>query len=224
MRKDGIVAMIPVKGDSERVPKKNIRPFADTTLIELKIKQTKESGAFDEIVVSSEDGKILELASKMGVSIHERDPKYSTSDVPMSDVYSYLAESVQWSDIAWVNVTNPLIGEDAYQEAVKQYRSMPSEKDSLISVCELKEYVFHNEKPVNFEPYPWPRSQDLKGLAIPTFAISILKTTDLIERGTLIGENPFFFFMDPLDSTDIDYMHDFWLCELIYQKRKSGEL
>ncbi|MDC1174973.1 hypothetical protein OAT67_06245 [Bacteriovoracaceae bacterium] len=219
--KKGIVAIIPVKGNSDRVPKKNIRKFHNTSLIELKISQLLEANCFNEIVVSSEDESILQIAKDMGVTAHQRDPKYSTSDVPMSDVYSYLASEVDYENVAWVNVTNPLAEAEVYQNAVKAFYDMPSDKDGLMSVFEIKEYVFYNEKPVNFEPYPWPRSQDLKGLCAPSFVINILKREDLERRGTLVGENPFFYYIDPVTSSDIDYIEDFEFCEMMYKKKHS---
>lgn len=218
MKTDKIIAIIPVKGNSDRVPKKNIRKFHNTSLIELKIKQLLEADCFDEIMVSSEDSEILNLAENLGVRTHKRDPKYSTSDVPMSDVYSYLASEVDHEHVAWVNVTNPLSESDVYQKAVAAYREMPNDKDGLMSVYEIKEYLFYNEKPVNFEPYPWPRSQDLTGVCAPSFVINILKREDLERRGTLVGEKPYFYYIDPILSTDIDYMSDFEFCEMMYKK------
>ncbi len=217
--KKGIVAIIPVKGNSERVPQKNIRKFHDTSLLELKIKQIKLAKGFSQVVVSSEDDEVLKIASKHGVSAHKRDPYYSTGSVPMSEVYSHLASVVEYDTIAWINVTNPLVGTNIYEDAIATYNSLELNKyDCLMSVYELKEYVFYNEKPVNFKPYPWPRSQDLKGLSVPSFAINIVKSSDLKERGTLVGNSPYFFYIDPTLSTDIDEQVDFEFCEFLYKK------
>ena len=108
MKKIEIVGIIPVKANSERVKKKNLRKFGNTNLFELKLNQLKKTKNFKKFVVSSEDKKILEIANKKGFSIHERDSYYSTSKVPMSEVYSYIASSVEEEHVAWINVTNPL--------------------------------------------------------------------------------------------------------------------
>lgn len=214
-----IQAIIPVKGNSERVPKKNIRPFHNTSLLELKINQLKKTECFSDILVSSESTEIIEIAKNLGVSTHLRDPYFSTSHVPMSEVYSHLASISQFEHIAWVNVTNPLFTKELYHQAVQTYNSLDEGKyDCLMSVYELKEYVFYNEKPVNFSPFPWPRSQDLKGLSVPSFAINILKAVDLEKRGTLVGEKPFFFYADKTLSHDIDVQNDFDFCEYLYKK------
>ena len=217
--KSGIVAIIPVKGDSERVPKKNMRKFCGTSLLEVKINQLKAVKGFDQILVSSENDDVLRLANSLGVSTHKRDSYYSTSSVPMSEVYSHLADIAQYDTVAWVNVTNPLVNSEVYDEAIAKYHKLSKKKyDCLMSVYELKEYVFYNEKPVNFEPYPWPRSQDLKGLSVPSFAINIMSREDLKSNGTLVGKSPYFFYIDPLLSTDIDVQSDFDFCEMMFSR------
>ena len=88
--KKEITALIAVKGSSERVKNKNRRPFHNTNLLDLKLSQLKEVNSFYKIIVSSEDKKILSIAKKKGFRTHLRDPYYSTSSVPMSEVYSYI--------------------------------------------------------------------------------------------------------------------------------------
>ena len=124
-----IVGLIPVKGNSERVLMKNLRKFGDSSLFELKLSQLSKATGFDEIIVSSEDDVILSIAKENGFGIHERDPKYSTSDIPMSDVYSYIASEIQGESIAWINVTNPLAGSDCYSKAAEIYRKMDESYD-----------------------------------------------------------------------------------------------
>ena len=82
----------------------------------LKLNQLKKTKNFKYIVVSSEDKRILDKAKKKGFQTHLRDPYYSTSNVPMSEVYSYLG-SVTAEYVAWINVTNPLAGSKIYDDA-----------------------------------------------------------------------------------------------------------
>ena len=212
-----IVAVIPVKGQSERVLAKNIRPFGDTTLYELKLKQLRDIDGFADKIVSSENDEILEIADRYGFSTHHRDPKYSTSDVPMSDVYSYIAGEVHGEYIAWVSVTNPLAQPSVYERALKEFNQLTDEYDCLLSVYELKEYILYDGKPLNFPPAPWPKSQDLRGTLAMSFIINILKRNDMIEWGSTVGSSPYFFVCDHVESSDVDYQHDFDFCELLYK-------
>ncbi|MDD4957112.1 MAG: hypothetical protein PHH49_07740 [Candidatus Omnitrophica bacterium] len=218
MNKD-ITAVVPVKGASERVKGKNIRPFHDTNLFELKLDQLKGVKGFDRIIVSSESEGILETARKKGFGTHARDPRYSTSDVPMSDVYSYIASEVPGEHIAWVNVTNPLAGTDVYEKAASLYRDMGKEHDCLLSVYEVKDYIFYKGEPVNFKPSPWPKSQDLEGMYALPFVVNILRREDMVRWGSCVGEKPYFYVLDRLTAMDVDWQEDFDFCEMIYKKR-----
>lgn len=220
MRKK-MVALVAAKGSSERVPRKNIRPFHDTNLLELKLNQLKGVKNLSKIIVSSEDKEVLNIARKMNVDIHVRDPKYSTSDIPMSEVYSYLASEMKEDIIIWVPVTNPLAGSGIYEEAIKVYNSEvygSTKYDCLLSVCEVKNYLFYNGKPVNFKPNPWPRSQDLKGVCAISFLINILKREDMVKWGSCVGTKPYFYLLDPVISTDVDFQWNFDFCEMMYKK------
>ena len=218
-KKKEIVGVIPVKGESERIKNKNLRSFSDTNLFELKLSQLKGVVGFSDMIVSSEDPAILEMAQKSGCSVHERDPKYSTSEVPMSEVYSTIASEVHGEHIAWINVTNPLAVGDIYTEAIRQYQNMPDEHDCLLSVYELQDNIIYKSKPLNFRRYPWPRSQDLEPVLVMSFVINILQRKDLIRWGSCVGEFPYFFIRDPVESWDIDFQLDFDFCQMIYEKR-----
>ncbi len=218
-KKLDIVGIIPVKANSERVKKKNLRKFGDTNLFELKLNQLSKTKNFKKLVVSSEDQTILEIADKKGFSTHLRDPYYSTSTVPMSEVYSYIGSSIDAEHIAWINVTNPLAEEKIYDEAIKLYRNNYENYDCLLSATEVKENFFYKKKPLNFPRSPWPRSQDLEPLISLPFVINILKKNDLVKWGSCVGKNPFFYFLDSLIAKDIDNPTDFEFCETMYKKK-----
>ncbi len=220
--KDTIVGLIPVKGSSDRVKQKNLRSFCNTSLLELKLNQLKDVKGFNDIIVSSEDEEVLKVAESKGFSLHVRDPKYSTSEIPMSEVYTFIASEIHGDNIAWINVTNPLAETQIYEEACNLYHKMESKYDCLLSSVALQENVFFNGQPVNFKPYPWPRSQDLKGLNSLTFVINILKRSDMIEWGSCVGNTPYFYDLDKVDSWDIDDQADFDFCEFVYSQRLKG--
>lgn len=219
-----IVGLIPVKGSSERVKAKNIRKFHDTSLYELKLKQLSETNGFDRIIVSSEDEQILETATANGFDIHKRDPKYSTSEIPMSDVYSYIASEITGEHIAWINVTNPLAESKIYDDAVKKYRKLDLDQyDCLLSASEVQEYLFHKGNHLNFQPNPWPKSQDLSDVYALSFVINILKRKDMVKWGSCVGEKPYLYVLDRVDSWDVDFQEDFDFCEMMYRNRSLLE-
>tara|TARA_B100001057_G_C22750836_1_gene911734 strand:+ start:724 stop:1392 length:669 start_codon:yes stop_codon:yes gene_type:complete len=216
-----IIGVIPVKKNSERVKGKNLRKFSDTNLFELKLEQLRKTKFFDDFYVSSESEEILKKANSKGYKTHLRDPYFSTSKVPMSEVYKYVASAIEADHIAWINVTNPLVDHKIYDEAAKIYQKINFKKyDCLLSAIKNRENYFYKGKPINFKRSPWPRSQDLEPLISLPFAISIMKRSNLIKWKSCVGKNPKFFFLDPVIATDIDEMHNFKFAEFIYNLKK----
>ncbi len=214
-----IIAVVPVKGSSERVKNKNLRPFHNTNLYELKLMHLGKVSGFAKVIVSSENRQILDIAKDSGFGVHVRDPKYSTSFIPMSEVYSYIASEIEGEHIAWVNVTNPLAETEVYERAIEEYNTMDPQFDCLLSVYEVKNYLFHNGKPVNFKPNPWLKSQDLSGVCEMSFVINISRRKDMVKWGSCVGNNPYFFYLDRVTSADVDFQEDFDFCEMIYKQR-----
>lgn len=218
-----ITGIIPVKENSDRVENKNIRNFAGTNLLKLKLNQLKKTKKFHKFIVSSESKKILHYAKKLGYEIHERDPYYSTSKVPMSEVYSYIASEVKADYVAWINVTNPLVESKIYDKAVETFKKIHKKYDCLLSAKQNKENFFFKKKPINFKPYPWPRSQDLEPVISLPFVINILSRKNLEKWGSCVGKKPYFYFIDAVTSTDIDEQHNFDFCEMIYKQIKKSK-
>jgi len=224
MKKIEIEGIIPVKTFSERVRNKNLRKFDNTNLYKLKLKQLSKTKEFKNFIISSEDNKVLDIASKYGFKTHLRDKYYSTSSVSMSEVYSNLAKQVSTEYVAWINVTNPLVNHKIYDEAVNIFKKNNKNYDCLLSAIENKENFFFKEKPINFKRSPWPRSQDLKPLISLPFVINILKKKDLIKWGSCVGRKPYFYILNSLIATDIDNQQNFDFCEFIYKDHKKYKI
>ena len=221
-----ITAIVPVKAQSERLEAKNLKLFNGVPLYVHKLKQM--AGIFDKVVVSSEDYGIVDLAIQMGFEAHVRDPKYSAPDIPMPEVYKYITSDVTGDDIAWVNVTNPLVDHDILWCAVDDWKNTRLGKkdkmcdfDCLLSVYNLQKYVFWKGQPVNWIPSEHPRSQALGGLLAMSFAMNIRSRADIIRDGCMVGLKPYFFILDEITSTKIDYQWQFDLCEAEWKKRQS---
>ena len=104
-----ITAIIPVRKGSVRVKNKNLKPFADTNLLEIKIKQLKQINFIDKIVVSSDCDKMLKIAVDYGVDIHRRDTYFASAKADNSEYFHNLAESIQGEYLMYSPVTCPLI-------------------------------------------------------------------------------------------------------------------
>ena len=213
-----IAALIAARSGSVRVQNKNIRPFVGSTLLEVKIEQLKRISNIDEIVVNSNDNEILAIAEKHGAKIVRRDPYYASNSVSMSDVYRNMAENMDCDVIVYANCTNPLIKDETIYDIVDFFKKNMDTYDSVNSAHLLKEFMFKDNLPINYDLRHQPRSQDLPDISALNFAVNVLKKETMIECKNVVGYKPYLFNIDQVEATDIDNPIDFFIAETIYDK------
>ena len=219
--KNSITALIAVRSGSVRVKNKNLKKFAESNLLELKIKQLKDVTGLSEIVVNSNCEEMLEIAKKYNVKAIKRDDYFASDSVSMSEVYENMARKIKTKYIIYVNCTNPLVKTETYKNAISDFFHNLSKYDSLVSCHNIKEFLYLDGKALNYDPQNQPRSQDLPNIVALNFAISIISTKDMIENKNIIGQSPFFYKLDEVESIDIDTPLDFFIAEKIYKKVNS---
>lgn len=216
-----IKALVAVRSGSQRVVNKNIRPFAGSSLLEIKLNQLKRISNIDGIVVNSNDDKMLEIASNMGCEVVKRDEYYASNQVSMSEVYRNMAENVNADVIAYINATNPLLNDKTIVQAIENYKKNISQYDSLNSAHLIKEFLFKENLPINYDLRHQPRSQNLPDISALNFAINIISREKMIECKNVVGYKPNIYIIDEVEATDIDNPIDFDFAEFVY-KRKNG--
>lgn len=228
-----ITAVIPVRKGSTRCKNKNIRNFGDTNLLQLKIETLKQVEGIDKILVSSNCDLMLKIAKDMGVDIHKRDEQYCTTLCSGSDMYCALANAVTTEYMLYTHCVAPFISSDIYEDIIKIYKN--NNYDSIMTSHELKEYLWYNNKPLNYEYDNAPPSQTINGYYIPTFGACLVKKNFVLKNRNIIGFNPYFYNVDTCKSLDIDYAIDFItsemlhnnniysdnICEIILEKRQD---
>lgn len=219
-----ICALIMARGGSKRVPNKNIRKFgkeSSNNLLKHKIKCLKKVNGLDSIYVNSESKKILTLADSYGVNTIQRDIEYATDDVSINKVYRNLAESVKHKHIYFVHITSPLVSIKNMQMALDYYKTFVfgSEYDSLATCTKIHKFIWSDKDiSVNYEPNKMPRSQDLPDYYVLNFAINILPRELMIEKENIIGNKFIPYWLDELESFDIDNEQEFKMAEYLYGK------
>lgn len=135
----------------------------------------------------------------------------------MSDVYKNMAENCDCDVIAYINVTNPLLKDETIEKAIEEYKNMKG-FDSLNSAHLVKEFMFLDNKPVNYDLKNQPRSQDLPDYYALNFAINIISREKMIKCKNVVGEKPWIYGIDEIEATDIDNPIDFDFSEFVYNK------
>ena len=217
------LAIIPARGGSKRLPNKNILDLNGKPLISWSIETAKKSKNIDEIVVSSDSDKILEIAKKYDVNIIKRPDELATDTASSIDVIKHVIENYpKYKYIVLLQPTSPLRTEKHIDEAIELLEKKNA--DAVISVCEMDHSpLWSNILPENLsmenflrEDVKNKRSQDLPKYYRLNGAIYICKTDKFLEKNTFfLDQNIYAYVMDRKSSVDIDDEIDFKLAEIV---------
>lgn len=202
-----ITAVIPVREGSTRLKNKNIYPFQDTNLLVHKIRQLKAVDAINNIVVSSDSDRMLEMARLEGVQTHKRAIEYCDEKTKtFGEVVRHICENVEGDDIVWATCTSPLVLPENYKDAIKVYYEKITEGyDSLMSVEPFKRFLWNETQPVNYQlGKGHVPSQQLPKLYFVTDGILIAPRLKMIEWYYFHGSNPFKYELAKIHCVDID--------------------
>lgn len=220
-----IKALIPVRSGSLRVKNKNIKAFAGSSLLEIKIKQMlriKEKGLIDEVVVNSNDDTMLDIALNLGAKPIKRDEYFASNEVSINEVLVDFAKNLPCEDFILANATSPLISDESIIECIKRYLAQKGEFDSLTTATLVKEFLWLDNKPINYDLKAKPRSQDLPDIMLLSNAFYILPRELVIQKRDVVGDKCQFVFLSKLESVDIDDEFDFEVAEFLYKKYRLG--
>ena len=212
-----IVAVVPVRAGSTRIVDKGIRPFADTTLLDIKISSLKKAKSLTDIVVSSDSDEALDIARSHGVSCHRREDYYASSACSGSEFFENLAHSIDSDIIVYSPPTSPFITPEAVEKAIFAYKSQDC--DSVATVFPVKHHMWHKGKTLNYDISDSPNSQDLPEIVRITYGVCINSNKNVIKYKNIVGINPFFINLCEKEAVDIDNMIDFKFAEFL----KVGE-
>lgn len=217
-----IHAVIPVRAGSARVKNKNIKRFANSSLLEIKINQLKRIPSIKKITVNTDCEKMIKIAKAMNVSYFKRQKKYADCKSKINDVWKNIAKNTDGDIILYTNVTNPLVEDKSYLESIDIF--LNNKYDSVNSVTSIKEFLWMNDKPLNYDPGNQPRSQDLPEVFHPNFAINIIRKEYMFENKTIIGKSFFPYAINKIESIDIDTEEDFKIAEILFRELRNENI
>ena len=216
-----IKVVIPAKGQSVRVPRKNLRPFfGEQSLLGICIEKVKTLGI--PVAINSEDDEILALAERLGVEAQRRPAELATPETTPAELSRHIAEANPDADyILYVHCTNPLISVEHFKTAL----AIPPEKwkgfDSINSAYFVQKHVWDGRTPL-YDTKDRPGTQGIKNLQALEYSINLISRENLLAYSDFIGKNPAFL-MIPYDQViDIDEEIDFEIAKILYEKRQKN--
>ena len=221
------VAIITARGGSKRIPGKNIREFLGKPILAYSIEAALASGQFDEVMVSTDDRQIADIAAAYGAAVpFYRSEKTSgdfatTTDVLLEVLEEYDRRGVHFEAACCIYPTAPFVTGDKLEEAM--HRLTCSDADTAIPVVGFsyppqRALVERGGRLIFNQPeYINSRSQDLETLYHDAGQFYAFKTDSLRVNGSIMRGNILPLVVSELEVQDIDNETDWKIAEMKYR-------
>jgi len=224
------VAIIPARGGSKGIPRKNIKELCGKPLITYIIETALRVRELDRVIVSTEDKEIAEVAKKCGAEVPFMRPEELARDetptLPvLQHAVKYLEEKENYKPdiIVLLYATSPLLKHERVSEAIKLLKARGF--DSVLSVVEDRGHYWikRGEDYERLYPKVLKNRQFTEPLFKENGAIYVCKRDLLMKENTMVGGKIGFLKMQKEESIDIDEPLDFEIAEFFMRRREYGK-
>lgn len=219
-----VIAIIPARGGSKGIPRKNIKPLHGRPLIAYAIRTALASSLVDRVLVSSDDEEILRAAERHGAAAYRRPPELADDSTPLDpvieDAFKHEAES--FDVVMTIQPTSPLLSPETLDAAIRTL--VDGEKASVLTLTD-RTHLYWKEKDGAIVPDFAARvnRQYLPKTYGETGAIIGCTAEQLLSTGTRINpRSSSFVVTGAAESVDVDTYHDWQLAEAILGTRRYG--
>jgi len=219
------LAIIPARGGSKRIPRKNIKPFMGKPIMAYSIEAALKSNIFDEVMVSTDNEEIASIAKEFGAIVpFMRSEKTANDYATTADVICEVIESYQnigkdFDTVCCIYSTAPFVTADRIIEAY----SLLQKFDSVFTVVTYSSPVQRGLKMEDGKiKMIWPqyrntRSQDLKPVYHDAGQFYVAKVAQFLKEKTFWSENAGGMILPELEVQDLDTETDWQLAEMKYK-------
>jgi len=211
-----IVAFVPVKLNNERLPGKNIKAFSNgEPLITYVLKTLLSVRGLNGIYVYCSNDSICDFLPE-GVTFLKRDAYLDLSTTSFNEVLTTFAEKIDADAYLLTHATAPFISKHSFEKGIEALSC--GIYDCALTVERMQEFLWKDNKPLNYNPESIPRTQDLEPMFVETCGIYIY-TRDLIKKQKRrIGDTPCLIEVSKIEAVDINNPEDFVIADAIYNK------
>lgn len=208
-----VVAFLPAKGDSRRVPNKNTMLLDGEPMFLRSLRKLLACPSIDEVVLDTESREIADLASDLNCRILWRDAALATNQ---TDGHQLFLNEVRQTDAelcVQLLCTSPFLLTATIERAIEVLRTDPH-FDSVVAVRREKQYRWQDGRPT-YDVSHIPNSVELDDTVIESMGLYVMRREAALRTGRRIGDQPFLLEIDPLESIDVNWPPDFELANLI---------
>lgn len=224
-RAEKIVALVPMRHHSQRVPGKNYRELAGKPLFHHILHTLQDVPEIDRIVVDTDSSKIMEGVAQFfpGVTVLERPEHLRADDIPMNEVLLYDTSQVEGDLYLQTHSTNPLLTVATISKAINQLLAAYPTFDSLFGVTRRHVRLWDElTRPINHNPAILLQTQDLPPVFEDNSCMYIFQRENLVRRRNRLSERPMMFEIPAQEAMDIDNEIDFQIVDLMMRLRLEG--
>ena len=203
-----ILGVIPARGGSKGIPRKNIKNLFNKPLIQWSIEAAQKSKLLDRFIVSTDDDEIAAISENLDAEVLIRSPELATDDATTVSVLQSVLEQINASSIVLLQPTSPIRVDNLIDKAIEKYLES-KDADSLATG-----YISHHFKWGAFENLP---RQSIKGFFHDDGNVYIFKS-EIIKQGRWIGDNPLKMEIPSIYNVEIDDIAEFWAIEGILKR------
>jgi len=216
-----IIALVPVRHHSQRVPGKNFRPLAGKPLFHHIVGTLLICPEISQVVVDTDSLPVMQGIQEHfpGVTILQRPEHLRADKISMNEILVYDTSQVQADYYLQTHTTNPLLHASTISSAIQTFLANIPVYDSLFSVTrkQIRLWDQHGHA-LNHDPSILLQTQDLPPIYEENSCIYIFSRQTLVNRHNRLGTHPFMFEMAASEAWDIDEELDFLITEYLMQR------
>jgi CMP-N-acetylneuraminic acid synthetase len=218
-----LIALVPMRHHSQRVPGKNYRPLAGKPLYQHIVETLLACPEITQVVVDTDSTPVIQglLRNFPQVLVLERPEHLRAEHIPMNEILIYDTGQVQADLYLQTHSTNPLLRPQTVSSAIQSLLASYPAYDSLFSVTRLQTRLWDQlGRAINHNPAILLQTQDLPLVYEENSCLYIFNRQTLINRRNRLGERPMMFEIDAAEAWDIDEELDFEITNFLMSRAK----
>jgi CMP-N-acetylneuraminic acid synthetase/regulator of RNase E activity RraA len=213
-----IVAFVPAKGSSERIPNKNLAILDGEYLFKRKLRQLLACQLIDEVVLDTDSDEIAALAADLPVKRLVRPTELASNLTDGHALFAWECAQVRADIYIQALCTAPFVDADTLTRAIEALLESQSH-DSLVAITHAKQYTWQNNEP-EYGRGRIPNSVDLPKVTLEAMSLYLVKQS-VLSTQKRFGTNPLLFSLNPTELIDVNWPEDLVLAETIAAGKRA---
>ena len=209
-RMNRVVALIPLRGGSKGIPRKNIKILAGKPLCAWVLEAACRTSRIDEVYVSTDCEEIANVVKRLelGIKVVDRPPQFATDEASTESAMIHFMENVDFEFLVTIQATSPTLRSRDLDCAIE--RMSRENLDSLLTAVRVKRFFWSDDaEPLNYDPLNRPRRQEFAGTLVENGAFYITSRHILQSTACRLGGKIGIYEMDEGSYLEIDELDDF---------------